>query len=277
MAQQKVRVQYDVEGPVAWITLNRPDKHNAQDLQMLEELDNAVERAQQDSSIRVTVLKGAGPSFSSGHDLHENVSDARVSRIRETAEGRTDLEYRMYVEVSMHLRNLRMPTIACVHGHCIGAGLMLAAMCDLVVASDDSSFSNPALLLGAAGTEILVEPWEIGARRAKELLFTGSTITAQRAMDWGLVNRVVPRDALLVETRELAVAVASMPPRAVELTKLSINRSLDAMGQATSWSEHFFIHQLSHSTSESERITRHRKEAGNIRGLKVRRTGDSNA
>ena len=139
----------------------------------------------------------------------------------------------MYYERCLRIHDFRKPTIAAVQGSCVAAGLMLAAMCDLIVAADDAVFSNPVLRLTGAGVELLVEPWELGIRKAKEFLLTGDTIDAQEAWRLGLVNRVVPRAELMATTRELADRVALVPPVTAQTVKDTINHTATLMGKAT--------------------------------------------
>jgi enoyl-CoA hydratase len=256
---------YRRDAAVARITLNRPEKRNAQNLRMLTELSAAVARAAGDPNVRVIVLNGAGPCFSAGHDLTENANDPEVARLRATTATRVDLERRYYWQPAIELRDVSKPTIAQVHGYCVAAGLMLAAMCDLVVASEDALFSDPVLRMGAAGVELPVELWAFGPRRAREVLFTGRTVDARTAYEWGFVNRLVARDRLEAEADELAAQVAAMPPQAVELTKLSINRSLRLAGMDASFEDHFTVHQESHDTDESRRLLSERREAGGFK------------
>jgi enoyl-CoA hydratase len=262
---------YEKVGAVARITMNRPEKRNAQNLRMLQLLSEAVARAGADPEVRVIVLSGAGQCFSAGHDLAENANDPEVSRLRSAVETRVDLERRLYWQPAIDLRDVLKPTIAQVHSYCIAAGLMLAAMCDLVVASDDAVFSDPVARMGAAGVELPVELWAFGAKRAKEILLTGRTVDAETAMAWGFLNRLVSRDRLEAEVDELAGSIAAMPPEAVRLTKLSINRSLDIMGMTASFEQHFDIHQVSHATDESRRLLEERRQAGDVRKYVTKR------
>jgi enoyl-CoA hydratase len=132
--------------------------------------------------------------------------------------------------------------------------VMIAAMCDLIVASDDAVFSNPIARMGSAGAELLVEPWELGVRKAKEFLWLGDTLTANEARELGLVNRVVSGDDLTSTVDQLAARIAALPPVTARLIKRSLNATLDAMGQRASWDYHFMIHQLGHSTEEYRQI-----------------------
>ena len=128
------------------------------------------------------------------------------------------------------------------------AGLMLACMCDLIVAAEDAVFSNPVLRMTGAGVELLVEPWELGIRKAKEFLWTGEKIDAQEAWRLGLVNRVVPTAELAERTRELAERVALVPPTTAQVTKDTINNTATLMGKEESWKYHFMAHHWMHNT-----------------------------
>jgi enoyl-CoA hydratase len=119
--------------------------------------------------------------------------------------------------------------------------------------------------MGAAGVELPIELWAFGAKRAKEILFTGQTVDARKAFEWGFVNRLVTRDRLEAEADELAAQIAAMPPEAVRLTKLSINRSLALVGMDASFEHHFQVHQVSHATDESRRLLDERRQAGGVK------------
>jgi enoyl-CoA hydratase len=248
------------DGPLARISLNRPEKHNAMNLAMLEQLDDAVRGADADPDVRVIVISGEGRSFSTGHDMKESEQDPRVAELRASAEGLLAFESHYYYQFSLNVRNTKTPTIAQVHGHCLAAGLALVAMCDLAVASDDARFGVPVVRFGLASGEMGYEVWEIGAKLAKELLFTGDQIDAQTAKEWGFLNRVVPRDKLEETITAMAMKIAAQPPTAVSLLKASINGALDGMGQSNSLRQHFITHLLSHSLGEAK-ANRAKREA----------------
>ena len=243
---------YEVEGPVATITLNRPEVANAQDTQLIDEVDEAFDLADADENVRVVVLAGNGRHFSSGHDLKALVGDTEPDKwrlMRETPEGKYHHEKIMYFDRCLRIRDFRKPTIAVVHGKCIAAGVMLACMCDLIVASDDASFQNPVLRMTGAAVEILVEPWEMPARKAKEFLLTASVLTAVEAERLGMVNRVVPRDELADTVRDIAEAIARVPPATAQVVKRSINKTLDLQGQRDAYDYHFQAHHWMHNTA----------------------------
>ena len=243
-------VLYDVEGHVATITMNRPDVANAQNSLLIDELAGAFDQAGVDDEVRVVVLAGAGKHFSSGHDLKALVGDEvdQWRAVRETPEGKFRHEQVMYYGRCKQIRDFRKPTIAAVQGACVAAGLMLACMCDLIVAADDATFQNPVLRMTGAGVELLVEPWELGIRKAKEFLWTGEKIDAQEAWRLGLVNRVVPAAELALRTKELADRVALVPPITAQVVKETINHTADLMGQEASWKYHFMAHHWVHNT-----------------------------
>ncbi len=244
-------IEYSVDESVATITLNRPDVANAQDTQLIDELDAAFDLAEADDDVRVVVMAANGRHFSAGHDLKALVGDVEPDKwrlMRDTPEGKFLHEKTMYFDRCLRIRDFPKPTIAAVHGKCIAAGVMLAAMCDLIVASDDASFQNPVLRMTGAAVEILIEPWEMPPRKAKEFLLTAQTISAADAERLGMVNRVVPRDELAATTKEMAEAIALVPPATAQVVKRSINKTLELMGQKDSWDYHFMAHHWMHNT-----------------------------
>ena len=244
-------IEYSVEGAVATITLNRPEVANAQDTQLIDELDAAFDLAEADDEVRVVVMAANGRHFSAGHDLKALVGDVEPDKwrlMRDTPEGKFHHEKTMYFDRCLRIRDFPKPTIAAVHGKCIAAGVMLAAMCDLIVASDDASFQNPVLRMTGAAVEILIEPWEMPPRKAKEFLLTAQTITAADAERLGMVNRVVPRDELAATVQEMAEAIALVPPATAAVVKRSINKTLELMGQKDAWDYHFMAHHWMHNT-----------------------------
>ena len=270
MAQTFETIRFEIDGPVATITMNRPDAANAQNSTLIDEVDAAFDVADQDDDVRVVILAAAGKHFSSGHDLKALVggegADPWVAQ-RETPEGKFHHEKTMYFERCLRIHDFRKPTIAAVQGSCVAAGLMLAAMCDLIVAADDAVFSNPVLRLTGAGVELLVEPWELGIRKAKEFLLTGDTIDAHEAWRLGLVNRVVPRDELEARTRELAERVALVPPVTAQTVKDTINQTATLMGKRDALKYHFMAHHWVHNTATALDALAARKAKGSMKEI----------
>jgi enoyl-CoA hydratase len=236
MDYQTIKVER--RGPVLRIRMNRPDKLNAQNPTLIEEMDQAFTAAAADADVRVVVLSGEGRAFSAGHDLEYPGYDRRGY----TYHSRLAMERGLFLDKLLRIRNLPRPTIAQVQGHCVAAGLMLACMCDLIVCDESARFANPVVAMAMAGVQLLVEPWEIGARKAKELLFTAEAIDGAEAHRLGLVNRVVPVGRLELEVDALADRIATLPAFAVQTVKKSINDTLDFMGQAQAWEHHFLLH-----------------------------------
>jgi enoyl-CoA hydratase len=261
-------ILYEVEDAVATITMNRPQVANAQDTTLIDEMDDAFTLADADDSVRVVILAGKGKHFSSGHDLRALVGDAEPDKwrlMRETPEGLKYHEQVMYYDRCKRIHDFRKPTIAAVQGSCVAAGLMLACMCDLIVAADDATFSNPVLRMTGAGVELLVEPWELGIRKAKEFLLTGDTIDAQEAWRLGLVNRVVPRDELTEQTRALADRIALVPPATAQVVKDTLNHTGELMGKSDSWKYHFMAHQWMSNTETAIRAREARQAKGSMK------------
>lgn len=236
-------LEIENHGAVRRILLAREAQRNAQSQQMLDELMTAFDEAGRDDNVKVVVLAGKGAHFSAGHDLKQ----AQAERANFSVEERWAYEETRYFDYSLRIWDFPKPTIAQVQGACVAGGFMLANMCDLVVAADSAFFSDPVgHTLGAAATEVLIHPWVMGARKAKEMLFTGGKISAQEAHAMGMVNRVVSDADLGEATLALAQQIAKAPPFGLRLIKRSINRTLDAQGLRTALAAHFDTHQLSH-------------------------------
>lgn len=247
-------IEYRLAGPVAVITLNRPEARNAQNDAFLLALDEAWMRACEDEEARVIVLRAEGPHFSAGHDLKSYHRDAYGG---DGTEPRKDLsrayrwEAERFFNACRRWSNVPKPSIAAVHGACIGAGLMLCWPCDLIIAADDARFSDPVVRLGANGIEYHAHAWEFGARKAKELLFTGGALTAQDALGLGMVNRVVARDRLDDETLALAREIAQMDPFGLAQAKRSVNLALDIGSRWAALQANFDVHWTTHGRSLS--------------------------
>ena len=249
---------YEIPEPgIARIRLNRPDRANAQDTQLLYELNEAYDRAAHDNDVRVIILAAEGKHFSAGHDLSETDGAGAMKRYRTVgtmcgfgcagAEAQMSREEEIYVGFCERWRNIPKPTIAAVQGKCIAGGLMLAWPCDLIVASDDASFADPVVAFGVGGVEWFHHVQEMGSRKAKEMLFTGDAIGAADALALGMVNKVVPRADLQEATLEMARKIASKSRFALKMAKLAINGVEDASGREVAMKNAFHLHQLAHT------------------------------
>ncbi len=256
MADEVVR--YEADGTIARVTMNRPEYGNAQNSAMTYALDDAFYRAAADDDVAVVVLSGAGKHFSAGHDIGTPGRDIGTSFGRRAGlwwdhvgkpggESRFAREQEVYLGMCRRWRELPKPLIAQVHGACIAGGLMLAWVCDLIVASDDAFFADPVVRMGIPGVEYFAHPWVMGPRQAKEFLFLGERISAARAYELGMVNRVVPRDRLADEVTTLAAKISAMPRLGLALTKKAVNQAEDAMGLQVGMDSVFGLHHLAHA------------------------------
>lgn len=243
MSASPIRV--DHLGSVRRILHDRPQARNAENEALLDAMDEALAEANADPEVRVIVIGGTGDHFSAGHDVIEGMAKRRDLSV----EQRWDYEEKHFFDYAMRLWDSPKPTIAQVQGACIAGAFVVANMCDLIVCADDAYFADPVCqTMAAAAVEMLVHPWVMGTRQAKEFLYTGRRVPAEEALHWGMVNRVVPRANLEDETLKLAQHIAKAPPFALRLTKRSIHRALDMQGWRTSLQAHFDTHELSHVT-----------------------------
>jgi enoyl-CoA hydratase len=252
------QIRYDRPGEgVARITLARADIANAQDRAMLYEINAAFDFAMHDDAVNVVILAADGRHFSSGHHLTDasQVGDHGPPVMGvggyglPGAEGYMAQELEIYLGFCWRWRNLPKPTIAQVQGKVIAGGLMLVWPCDLVIASEEAEFSDPVVAFGVNGHEFFDHAWELGHRKAKELLFTGDSIGAAEAKTLGMVNQVVPRDQLEAYTLAMAEKIAKRPSMGLKLAKMSVNQSLDAQGMWTAVQAAFGLHHLGHTNS----------------------------
>lgn len=254
-AETPPTVLYEKVGErIARVTLNRPEVANAQSYQMLYELNAAFDRAAADDEVRVIVLAANGKHFSSGHDLSGGrfpLSEHAISQwggySAPGMEGHWAREEEVYFGLCWRWRNLPKVLIAEVQGKVIAGGLMLVWPCDLVVAAEDATFSDPVVAFGANGVEYFGHPWEVGIRKAKEMLFTGRAITAKVAREMGMVNRVVPPAKLTEETMALAEEVAQQPMMGLKTAKESVNQAQDEQGFYNALRSAMSLQQLAHA------------------------------
>ena len=245
------QIEYSILGAVARIDHARPEMRNAESSVLLDEMDDALSAAIANDDVRAIVIGGKGPHFSAGHDLKEG----QMKRANFTVEQRYEYEEKRYLGYCLRIWDCPKPTIASVRGAAIAGGFMVANMCDLIIASDDAFFADPVCrTLGAAAVEVLVHPWVMGLRAAKDFLFTGRRVYADEALRMGMVNRVVPSAELDAETMKYAEEIASAPPFAIKLTKRSLNRVADQQGFRNSLQAHFDTHELSHMSQEFQAV-----------------------
>jgi enoyl-CoA hydratase len=249
------------EGAIVRLMLNRPRERNAQNRGLLVELGEAFLRAEEDDAVRVIILGGHGPMFSSGHDVgsrqgREDMSpgpgqhpSAKVNGgTRSGAERLMLQEWHHFFESTRRWRNLRKITIAAVHGQVFSAGLMLMWACDLIVAAEGTTFADVVgTRLGMCGMEYFAHPWEFGPRKTKELLLTGDSMDVDEAHSIGMVSKVFPADELQESALGLARRIASVPTVAALLIKESVNQTVDQMGFYNALNACFSLHELNHA------------------------------
>lgn len=223
---------------VVRVILNRPKNGNAQTNEMLYALDAALMSAARDKRVKVIIIAGAGRHFSTGHDLSEWDEHLRGETPvgpwggfdAPAQEGYMAYEEEVFFGLCWRWRNIPKPIIAEVQGRVIAAGLMIAWICDLIVASKDATFTDPVVAAGANGVEYFAHPWEFGVRKAKEMLFTGRALTADAALRAGMVNQVVEADKLSETCLALAEEIAVQPAQGLRLAKMAVNQSQDEQG-----------------------------------------------
>lgn len=253
-------ILYEAADGIAWVTLNRPQYHNVQNSQMTYALDDAFFRAVDDDTVKVIVLKSDAKHFSAGHDIgtpgrdidkpfdrkllwwdHTNKAGGEQYFVR---------EQEVYLGMCRRWHDCPKPTIAMVHGACIAGGLMLAWVCDLIVASDDAYFQDPVVRMGIPGVEYFAHAHELNPRIAKEFLFLGERMDAQRAYQMGMVNKVVPRAELEQAVYAWAAKLVQQPRMGLALTKTVINRVEDLQGLRATMDLAFGYHHFAHTHSQ---------------------------
>ena len=217
-------LKYEQQGHIVTLTMCDPERRNPlTGNTAVPEFLTAIERIHADHSVRAVILTGSGTAFSSGG----NVKD--MGRYADMAPMDLRREYRLGIQkLPLALFNLEVPVIAAVNGHAIGAGLDLACMCDIRVASENAKFAESFVKLGIipgdGGAWLL--PRIIGLSRATELTLTGQTIDAKQALEWNLISRVVPQDQLMATANDIAASIAANPPHAVRLAKRLLREAL---------------------------------------------------
>jgi len=253
-------VLYEVVDHVAWVTMDRPDFNNAQNGQMTYALDDAFNRAVQDDDVRVIVLAGNGKHFSAGHDIGTPGRDVHKhfeNRLmvpghvnKPAAELLYTREQEQYLGMCRRWRDIPKPTVAMVQGACIAGGLMLAWVCDLIIASQDAFFQDPVNRMGIPGVEYFAHAFELPPRVAKEFLLLGERMSAERAQQFGMVNRIVSREALREEVAAVAAKLAAQPRLGNWLTKQAVNHVEELRGKRSAMDAVFHMHHFAHAQND---------------------------
>ena len=259
--QEFKTIRYEVidpgDGGIARVTLDRPESRNAQNKRMTYELNTAFDDAARRTDVKVIVLDATGPHFSSGHDMRDTESQREFTLVsanggfnREGQEGHFAWEDEVYFQMCWRWRNLPKPLLAAAQGKTIAGGLMLLWVADIIIAADDAQFVEPTVGMGVNGVEYFAHPWELGPRKAKELLFTSDWLTAQDAKAAGMVNHVVPAAELHEFTLAMAARIATKPSFALRMAKESVNEALEAQGQWNALRAAFSRQHLAHAHNQ---------------------------
>jgi enoyl-CoA hydratase len=225
MSEPTLIVVEDLSPAVRRITLNRPEKRNALNNAIRGEIYSALEQADANPDVRVSILRGAGKCFSAGYDLGSNNAEAQPFH---TAGGDGNWA-RHVVEGHFRVWDLQKPVIAQVHGYCLAGGSELAASCDLVYVADDAQIGYPPVRL-MSPPDMQYHPWMVGMRQAMELMLTGDAISGVEAARIGFANRAYPADQLEKSVIEIAERIAKIPTDLQQLNKRSVHRAMEIMG-----------------------------------------------
>ena len=254
---------------VARVILNWPEKSNAQDSKMVWSVEQALDWAEHDDSVKVVIIKANGKGFSSGHAV--GLPDA-LPELQSTAMG----AYHLFVKPVLHLWEFPKATISQVHGYCVGGGTMFAYPTDMTIASEDAYFQMP-LPQGLAfpSAETMVEPWlMMNWKHVYEYLYTTKTLDAQTAKEWGLVNQVVPRDDLEYTVEETAAFIAQMPLSTILGLKNGVKRAWEMMGARVHMQ---YSNDMMHTVVGKEDVRIHREAYAGQRPRQIAERAAQNA
>ena len=239
-------VIYERREPVAYLTLNRPEKLNALNSGLVADLQEALAVAEADPAVRAVIITGAGRAFSAGFDINPDPGSPSPR------EGSPDVwrsHLQELIDTFMRVWHLSKPVIAAVNGYALGGACELVQVCDVKIASDRAVLGEPEIRAGF-GPPLLITPYSVNLAQAKELLLTGDTVDAWEAARIGLVNRVVPHDQLMAECERVAQKICLMPQIGVKMTKVAVNRALENMGFLNAVSQNLELMTI-FDTSES--------------------------
>ena len=251
---------YQREEPICYLTLNRPEKLNALNGDLLYELEEALATIEADQEIRVVILTGAGRAFSSGFDIARGPGDQDPQEMEPDA-WRAHLK--SHIDTFMKVWNLSVPVIAAVNGLALAGACELVQVCDIKIASERATLGEPEIRAGV-GPPLLITPFSVGITKAKELLLTGDTIDANEAAQLGMINRVVPHEQLMDECLKTALKITRISRVGIKMTKIAVNRALEGMGFLSTLEHNLELmtHFDTSSSPEQEEFNRIRREEG---------------
>lgn len=253
-------IEYQVHDHIARITLNRPEKRNALNGTIRDEIVTALTAAERDDEVRVLLIEGAGPSFCSGYDINPSGSGRPSEYVSQRWFDRwTDQFTRSCLRDWLTIWDLLKPVVAKVHGYCLAGGTELMSMCDIVFAADDALIGYPPMR-GMTTPDVPYFPWKMPMARAKYLQLTGNAISGKQAAEWGWIAKSFPADQLEAETMRELRALTSIAPDLLAANKLNLNQTYEIMGFRTAISTapqwHALSGQLRPGAGEFGRISR---------------------
>jgi enoyl-CoA hydratase len=263
MTYKAILFERDASDAFATITLNRPDKLNSMNGDIIEELDHAVAAASKDSGINALILTGAGRAFTTGYDLNSDDFELDTEGWRDNIAGNCEKLFNIW--------KAPIPIIAAVNGYALAGGLELMMCCDIAIAAEDALFGEPEVRHASAPPSLMM-PWLVPMRHTRHLMYTGDMIDGREAERIHLVNRAVPKDKLMAEATRLARKLARMPLPAIKFAKAALNHQQITAGLTSSWAFNVETTASLHASEEGRRWMRMLKEMPLAEFLRIRET-----
>jgi enoyl-CoA hydratase len=263
MTYKAILFERDASDAFATITLNRPDKLNSMNGDLIEELDHAVAAGSKDTAINALILTGAGRAFTTGYDLNSDDFELDTEGWRDNIAGNCEKLFNIW--------KAPIPTIAAVNGYALAGGLELMMCCDIAIAAEDALCGEPEVRHASAPPSLMM-PWLVPMRHTRYLMYTGDMIDGREAERIHLVNRAVPKDRLMAEATRLARKLARMPLPAIKFAKAALNHQQITAGLTSSWAFNVETTASLHASEEGRRWMRMLKEMPLAEFLRIRET-----
>jgi enoyl-CoA hydratase/carnithine racemase len=263
MTYKAILFERDASDAFATITLNRPDKLNSMNGDLIEELDHAVAAASKDAAINALILTGAGRAFTTGYDLNSDDFELDTEGWRDNIAGNCEKLFNIW--------KAPIPIIAAVNGYALAGGLELMMCCDIAIAAEDALFGEPEVRHASAPPSLMM-PWLVPMRHTRYLMYTGDMIDGREAARIHLINRAVPKDKLMPEATRLARKLARMPLPAIKFAKAALNHQQLTAGLTSSWAYNVETTASLHASEEGRRWMRMLKEMPLAEFLRIRET-----
>lgn len=251
---------FKVKDEIGYLTLNRPDKLNSLSTELMDELRHVLDMIEADPKVRVVILTGSGRAFSAGFDISTKVDEPEIYE-RSADEWRSLLKQN--IDTFLKIWHSGKPYIAAINGYALAGACELAQLCDIKIASERAVLGEPEIRFGT-GPPVLITPFSVGLAKAKELLLTGDTLSAQEAERLGMINRVVPHDQLMAECEKTARKLIKIAQVGVKFNKAMVNRAFENMGFLNTIYQNLELVTLfdTSRTEEQETFNRIRREKG---------------